>query len=87
MRAKVYATEKVAEVAKKLAEAPAQAPRFLDHEHTLEELSKHIIELHFKKNYEERQIVKMLKENGIKTTLKEVRQLIKTKKELLPKKT
>lgn len=87
MRAKVYATEKVTEIAKKLADAPAQAPRFLDHEHTLEELSKHIVELYFKKNYDERQIVKMLKENGIRTTLKEVKNLIQKKKDSLPKKT
>lgn len=86
MKIKQYATEKIAEVAKLLADAPAQPPRFLDHDHTLEELSKHIVELYFKKNYDERQITKILKENGIRTTLKEVKNLIQNKKNSLPKK-
>jgi hypothetical protein len=76
VKPKNYPTEKVAAVAKTLAEAPALPPRFIPHADTIAELSKHIKELHFRKNYDARQIVKLLKENGIKTTLKEVRSLI-----------
>lgn len=86
MRTKQYATEKVAEVAKRLSEAPMQPPKYLDHARAMEELEKTISELFFKKNYDERQITKMLKESGIKTTLKEVKSIVKSKKDAQPKK-
>ena len=76
MKPKIYPAEKVVKAAKVLADAPTLPPRFIPHSDTIAELSKHIKELHFKKNYDARQITQMLKENGIKTTLKEVRSVI-----------
>lgn len=76
MKPKTYPAEKVAEVAKTLADAPALPPRYIPHSETLAVLTKHIKDLHFKKNYDARQITQLLKENGIKTTIKEVRFLI-----------
>lgn len=86
MKAKTYPTEKVTEIAKKLAQAPALPPREIDHESTLEKLGKEIADLHFKKNYDERTITKMLKENGIKTTLKEVKNLLENRRVSVVKK-
>lgn len=76
MKPKLYPAEKVAEVAKTLAEAPALPPKFIPHSDTLAELSKHIKDMHFRKNYDARQIAHFLKENGIRTTIKEVRNLL-----------
>lgn len=76
MKAKTYPTEKVAEVAKALADAPTLPPKFIPHMDALSQLKKHIKELHQKKNYDAREITKFLKESGIKTTLKEVRLLL-----------
>ena len=76
MKPKTYPAGKVAEVAKILADAPVLPPRFIPHSKTLAELTIHIKNLHFKKNYDVRQIAKLLKENGIKITIKEVRFLI-----------
>jgi hypothetical protein len=76
VKARTYSVEKVEMVAKVLAEAPALQPKFIAHESTLAELSKHIKELYSKKNYDARQITALLKQNGIKSTLKEVKDLI-----------
>lgn len=76
MKPKLYPADKVAEVAKTLAEAPALPPKFIPHSDTLAELSKHIKDMHFRKNYDVRQITQLLKENGIKTTIKEVRNML-----------
>jgi len=86
MRSKTYATEIVNKAVKKLADAPALEPRYIDHVHALETLSKEILDLYTKKNYDIKQIVAMLKESGIKTTMKEVKTLIQSKKVVLPKK-
>ncbi len=75
MKPKIYSVEKVNEVAKVLADAPTLAPKFKTHEEVLTELSKQVKEL-LKRNYDVRQITELLKENGIKTTLKEVKNLI-----------
>ncbi len=76
MKTKTYPVEKVGEVAKALAEAPALPPKFKAHDEALAELSKQIKELHQRKNYDVRQIVQLLKQNGIKTTQKEVKVLL-----------
>ena len=76
VKPKKYPFEQVEKLAKTLAEAPALTPRFIQHEDTLEELSKQIRDLHFKKNYEAKQIALLLKENGIKTTIKEIKNLL-----------
>lgn len=76
MKPKLYPADKVAEVAKTLAETPALPPKFIPHSETLAELSKHIKDMHFRKNYDARQIAQFLKENGIKTTIKEVKNML-----------
>lgn len=76
MKPKTYPVEKIEQVAKALAEAPALPPKYKEHKETLAELKEKIKELHKEKNYDVRQITQLLKQNGIKTTLKEVRSLI-----------
>ena len=76
MKPKLYPAEKVAEIAKTLADAPPLPPKFIPHSDTLAELAKHIRDMHFRKNYDARQIAQMLKENGIRTTIKEVRNVL-----------
>ena len=76
MKPKQYPAEKVAEIAKTLAEVPTLPPKFIPHSDTLAELSKHIKDMHVRKNYDARQIAQILKENGIKTTIKEVRNVL-----------
>ena len=76
MKPKLYPAEKVAEIAKTLADAPPLPPKFIPHSDTLAELAKHIKDMHFRKNYDARQIAQHLKENGIKTTIKEVRNML-----------
>jgi len=76
VKPKQYPAEKVAEIAKTLAEVPTLPPKFIPHSDTLAELSKHIKDMHFRKNYDARQIAQILKENGIKTTIKEVRNVL-----------
>lgn len=85
MKPKLYPADKVAEVAKTLAEAPALPPKFIPHSDTLAELSKHIKDMHFRKNYDVRQITQLLKENGIKTTIKEVRNMLQVASKRAPK--
>ncbi|KXB17359.1 hypothetical protein ADT30_00015 (plasmid) [Xylella fastidiosa] len=76
---KIYPTEKVSELAKKLAESPALPLQFISHSETIAKLSKHIRDMHFIKNYDARQITKMISENGIKITLKEIKSILQNK--------
>lgn len=76
---KLYPTEKVSELAKTLAESPALPLKFISHSETIVKLSKHIKDMHFIKNYDARQIAKMINEKGIKITLKEVKNILQTK--------
>ena len=85
MKPKLYPAEKVAEIAKTLAEVPALPPKFIPHSDTLAELYKHIKDMHFRKNYDVRQITQLLKENGIKTTIKEVRNMLQVASKRTPK--
>ena len=85
MKPKLYPAEKVAEIAKTLADAPPLPPKFIPHSDTLAELSKHIKDMHFRKNYDVRQITQLLKENGIKTTIKEVRNMLQVASKRTPK--
>jgi hypothetical protein len=41
--------------------------------------------MHFRKNYDVRQITQLLKENGIKTTIKEVRNMLQVASKRAPK--
>ncbi len=73
MKAKIYPVEVLNAATKTLNDAPALAPKYKSHEEVLSELSKQVKELHIKKNYDARQITQLLKDNGIKATLKEVK--------------
>ena len=85
MKPKLYPAEKVAEIAKTLADAPPLPPKFIPHSDTLAELAKHIKDMHFRKNYDARQIAQILKENGIRTTIKEVRNMLQVSSKRAPK--
>ena len=85
MKPKPHPAHKVTELATTLAEAPALPPKFIPHSDTLAELSKHIKDMHFRKNYDVRQITQLLKENGIKTTIKEVRNMLQVASKRTPK--
>lgn len=76
LKAKTYPVEKIGVVAKALAEAPTLPPKFKGHNEALADLAKQIKELHDKKNYDIRQLTQLLKQNGIKTTQKEVKELL-----------
>lgn len=76
VKPKLYPAEKVADIAKTLADVPALPPKFIPHSDTLAELSRHIKDMHFRKNYDARQIAQILKEHGIRTTIKEVRSIL-----------
>ena len=76
LKAKTYPVEKIGVVAKALAEAPTLPPKFKGHNEALADLTKQIKELHDKKNYDIRQLTQLLKQNGIKTTQKEVKELL-----------
>ncbi|MCD8459776.1 hypothetical protein LPH44_11935 (plasmid) [Xylella taiwanensis] len=79
MNSKLYPTDKVSEVAKMLAEAPTLPLKFIPYSDTIAKLSKHIKDMHFLKNYDARQIAKMINEQGIKITLKEVKSILEVK--------
>ncbi|WP_081089849.1 hypothetical protein [Xylella fastidiosa] len=76
---KLYSTEKVSGVVKELAEAPALPLKFISHSETIEKLSKHIKDMHYIKNYDARDIAKIISEKGIKIKLKEVKCILQTK--------
>lgn len=86
MRPKTYPVDKVTEVAKTLEGLPARPPKKIGHEEALTQLSKLIHELHDTKNYDAREIVQVLKQNGLKVTLKEVKNLLQKHTETVPKK-
>ncbi|WP_230873211.1 hypothetical protein [Xylella fastidiosa] len=79
LKLKLYSTEKVSGVVKELAEAPALPLKFISHSETIEKLSKHIKDMHYIKNYDARDIAKIISEKGIKIKLKEVKCILQTK--------
>ncbi|WP_082355524.1 hypothetical protein [Xylella fastidiosa] len=79
LKLKLYSTEKVSKALKELAEAPALPLKFISHSETIAKLSKHIRDMHYIKNYDARDIAKMISEKGIKIKLKEVKCILQTK--------
>nr|WP_238842261.1 hypothetical protein [Xylella fastidiosa] len=79
LKLKLYSTEKVSGVVKELAEAPALPLKFISHSETIAKLSKHIKDMHYIKNYDARDIAKMISEKGIKIKLKEIKCILQTK--------
>lgn len=76
MRAKIYETDKVAEIEKKLAKSPTKPPRHVAHAEALEKLKPHILTLINEKNYDVKEVTKILKEEGIRTSVREIKTLI-----------
>lgn len=76
MRAKIYETDKVAELERKLAKSPTKPPRHVEHSEALLKLKPHILTLINEKNYDVKEVTKMLKEEGIKTSVREIKNLI-----------
>jgi len=74
---KVYPYEKLEEISKLLDKAPTLLPAFIDHESLLNKIKPQIIDLHFNKHYNAKNITKFLKQNGIKTSVREVNELLK----------
>jgi hypothetical protein len=72
-----YPLEKIEELAHSLGEIPALPPKFIPKEVALNKLSKVIRELHEKKNYDPREIVKLFKDKGVVIMLKDVREILK----------
>lgn len=77
MKAKTYPTALVAQIANDIAAVPAQKPEYIEHSAALSELARPIRTMFFKKNYNIKQIVDFLREKGIRTSQKEVKDLVK----------
>lgn len=71
--------EKLAETAEILKQVPAKELRTVTTEQALKKLKTQIRNLHFRKNYDLKEIVFLLKENGIKATLASVKKLLSDK--------
>ena len=78
MRAKIYDTDKVTELEKKLSKSPAKPPKFVEHDDALLRLKPHILTLLNEKNYDLREVTKLLKEEGIRTSVREIKKLVET---------
>jgi cupin superfamily acireductone dioxygenase involved in methionine salvage len=75
MKPKLYRLQKVEAAAEALANAPLLPKQNIEQEVALKKLAKSIKELNKNKNYEPRQIVQLLKQNEMRVTLKEVKQI------------
>lgn len=77
MRPKNYDTEKIAEIEKKLSRTTAKPPRKMAHEEAIKRLKPHILTLINEKNFDIREVAKLLKEEGIRTSIRELKELLK----------
>jgi hypothetical protein len=85
MRTK-FPVEKIDELVQTLTAAPELPARFVTKEAALAKLAGPIREMYDKKNYEPRQIVGLLKENGVQVTIKDVREIVTGGKQTAGKK-
>jgi cupin superfamily acireductone dioxygenase involved in methionine salvage len=76
MQPKTYRIEKIENVAKAMASAPPLPKKTVTQEQVLKNLSAEIKKLHFEKNYEPNDIVELMKNNGIKVSVKEIKNII-----------
>jgi hypothetical protein len=86
MKQKTYSVDKIDDVVKALSIAPPLPPLYVTQDAALKKLSKQIKDLHFKKNYDAHQIVKIIKENGLQITIKQVQDVLKQAAHKSPKK-
>lgn len=82
---KQIALEKFAEAEKNIKEAPAKTAKFITQERAISKLKTTIKNLHTKKNYEPSEIAKLLSENGIKTTVSEVKKILSSEEKATKK--
>ena len=87
IHSKNYSIEKVETVVSEIQSAPSLPAKILNQEQVLKKLTKEIRVLHTKKNYSASNIVALLKEKGIKVTVREVKNILDktTKKQTVKK--
>lgn len=81
---KQYPIEKLSEVQTALKTAPTKTVRFIGHTQALQKLQTQIRNLYVKKNYEPKEIVELMRESGVKVTILEVKNLLKSKEKAKP---
>ncbi len=82
----MYTQEQLQSISEKLASLPVQKQNLIEKKSALKMLTKQIRELHSKKHYEPKEIVGILKENGITTTQREIKALLVKTSKLITKK-
>jgi hypothetical protein len=73
---KIYPAEVIKTLGEHIENAPAREPSYFTHEEALQKLKGQIRDLYLKKNYEPREVAKLLKDGGMKITLREVTELL-----------
>jgi hypothetical protein len=86
MQPKNFPIERVETIASEIAAAPALPPKRLTQDQVLRRLAKVIKTLHDKKNYSPAEIVTLLKKTGVKTTVREVKNIIEKPARKTPQK-
>ena len=86
MKNRMYTQEQLQSISEKLASLPVQKQNLIEKKSALKMLTKQIRELHSKKHYEPKEIVGILKENGITTTQREIKALLVKTPKLITKK-
>lgn len=76
MKSKGVTQEKVDQLKAALSELPTQKKIVVGQDEALRLLSKNIRDLYLNKNYEIREIVTVLKENGLTVTQREVKKIL-----------
>lgn len=86
MKNRMYTQEQLQSISEKLASLPVQKQNLIEKKSALKMLTKQIRELHSKKHYDPKEIVGILKENGITTTQREIKALLVKTSKLITKK-
>lgn len=85
MKNRMYTQEQLQSISEKLASLPVQKQNLIEKKSALKMLTRQIRELHSKKHYEPKEIVGILKENGITTTQREIKALLVKTSKLITK--
>ena len=73
---KTYPADVIKTLEKHIEDAPIREPNYFTHDEAMQMLKGRIRDLYLKKNYEPRQIIQLLKEGGMKITLREVNEVL-----------
>lgn len=76
MPSRMYSQEQLQSISENLTKLPAQKQNLVEKKVALKKLTKQIKELHIKKHYNYKEIVVILKENGITTTQREIKSIL-----------